>query len=223
MADKNSPMSKLGIAKHDDGTLKLDGQSMLASLGGVWGILESAVPGLAYAVVFALTGQLFISVYAAGTLSLVFIFAQVLRKRPLAQAIYGLLGIGIAAYLTLRNGSDLSHARDFFIPGLITNVAYFAGISLSIALRWPLVGLLVGVFSDGTQWRKDKHLVRRYSLITLIWVALFGLRLLVEVPLYLANAVVLLGFVKLVMGIPLYALSAWFSWLAVRPLLRHAE
>jgi hypothetical protein len=54
-------------------------------------------------------------------------------------------------------------------------------------------------------------------------VALFGLRLLVEVPLYLANAVVALGFVKLIMGVPMYALSAWFTWLAVRPLLRNAD
>jgi hypothetical protein len=223
MAVNQDPVAKLGISKHDDGTLKLDGQSMLASLGGVWGVLESSVPGIAYAVVYALTNKVFVSVYAAGTLSLIFIIAQVVRKRPLAQAIYGLLGIGLAAYLTLRNGDDASHARDFFIPGLLTNVGYFACILLSIAIRWPIVGVLVGVFSSGVQWRKDKHLVRRYSLITMIWVALFGLRLLVEVPLYLANAVVLLGFVKLVMGVPLYALSAWFTWLAVKPLLARAE
>ncbi len=223
MSQPNEPVTKLGMAKHDDGTLKLDGQSMLASLGGVWGILESAVPGTAYAVSFALTENVFISVYAAGALALVFIIAQIIRKRPLAQPIYGMLGIGLAAYLTLRNGSETSHARDFFLPGFFTNIVYFAAILLSIAIRWPLVGVLVGVFSDGVQWRKDRHLVRRYSLVTSIWVALFGLRLLVEVPLYVANAVVLLGFVKLVMGVPLYALSAWFTWLSVRPLLRRAE
>ena len=77
--------------------------------------------------------------------------------------------------------------------------------------------------SDGTRWRKNRALVRRYSTVTLIWVALFGLRLLVEVPLYFANAVVALGFVKLLMGVPLYALCLWFTWLAVRPLLRNAD
>lgn len=224
MQEKDKPAaSRLGISRHDDGSLKLDGASLMSSLGGVWGILESAIPGVAYAIAFAITNNLLMSLYIACTISLGFIFVQVLRKRPLAQAISGLVGIGIAAYLTLHNGTGAEHARDFYLQGLFTNLAYFLAVSASILVRWPIVGVLVGALSDGTKWRKNRKLVRRYSTITLIWVALFGLRLLVEVPLYLANAVVALGFVKLIMGVPMYALSAWFTWLAVRPLLRNAD
>jgi hypothetical protein len=57
----------------------------------------------------------------------------------------------------------------------------------------------------------------------MLWVALFGTRLAVEVPLYLADAVVLLGIAKLALGIPFYALMVWFTWLAVRPLIRRPE
>ena len=223
MSEPKIPASKIGLSRHEDGSLKLDSQSMLASLGGVWGILESAIPGASYALTFALTRSVILSLSIAVALALAFIVAQILRKRPLAQAISGLIGIGIAAFLTLQGGGDAKHARNFYLQGLFTNLAYFVAICVSILVRWPIIGLIVGAFSTGTKWRRDKRLVRRYSLITLIWVALFGTRLIVEVPLYLANEVVLLGVAKLVLGIPLYALTVWFTWLAVRPLLRAAE
>jgi hypothetical protein len=223
VAEGSKSNNKLGISRHEDGSFKLDGASLMSSLGGVWGILESAIPGTAYAIAFALTNNLLMSLYIACTLSLVFVIAQIIRKRPLAQAISGVVGIGIAAYLTLHDGTDAKHARDFYLQGLFTNAGYFVAVSLSILIRWPIVGVLVGALSDGTRWRKNRALVRRYSTVTLIWVALFGLRLLVEVPLYFANAVVALGFVKLLMGVPLYALCLWFTWLAVRPLLRNAD
>jgi hypothetical protein len=223
VSGEKKQIERLGFGRHDDGSLKLDGSSVLASLGGVWGILESAIPGTAYAVVFALSHSVFMSIYAAGTLSLIFIIAQVVRKRPLTQAISGLAGIAIAAYLTLHDGGSSKHAIEYYLQGLITNVLYLIAISVSILVRWPIVGLLMGVFTNGTAWRKNKSLVRRYSVVSLIWVALFGVRLLVELPLYFSNAVVTLGFVKLVMGIPLYALCAWFTWLAVRPLLGNAD
>jgi hypothetical protein len=223
MSEPKIPASKIGLSRHEDGSLKLDGQSLLASLGGVWGILESAIPGASYVLTFAISGNVVLAISIAVSLALAFIIGQIVRKRPLTQAISGLVGIAIAAFLTLRGGGDASHARDFYLQGLFTNLAYFCVVSVSILIRWPIIGVIVGAFTSGTKWRKDKSLVRRYSMITLLWVALFGTRLAVEVPLYLANAVVPLGVAKLALGIPFYALVVWFTWLAVRPLIRRAE
>ncbi len=223
MADEKAGSNKLGIKRHEDGSLLLDGKSLLASLGGVWGIAEASIPGVVYATSYIFSQNVLLSVVLATVVSLVFIVGQILRKRPLAQAISGLFGIGLAAYLTLRNGVDAAHARDYYLQGFLTNIIYFSILGLSILIRWPIVGVLIGMLSSGGSWRKDVHLRRKYSLITLIWVALFGFRLLVEVPLYLANQVVALGVTKLVMGIPLYALCAWFTWLAVRRSIREAK
>jgi hypothetical protein len=223
MAEPKIPISKIGLSRHEDGSLKLDGQSLLSSLGGIWGILEAAIPGASYVVTFAISGNVVLSISVAVALALTFIIAQILRKRPLTQAISGLVGIGLAAFLTLRSGGDASHARDFYLQGLFTNLVYFCIVSVSILIRWPIIGVIVGAFTSGTQWRKDKSLLRRYSLITMLWVALFGTRLAVEVPLYLADAVVMLGIAKLALGIPFYALMVWFTWLAVRPLIRRPE
>lgn len=223
MAGQQREPSKLGIARHEDGSYKLDGQSLLQSLGGLWGVLEASVPGVIYAVAYTLSQNVLLSLVLASTTSIVFIVGQIVRRRPLAQAISGLVGIGLAAYLTLRNGVNAAHARDYYLQGFFTNIAYFVALGSSILIRWPLVGVLVGMLTSGRSWRQNPHLRRKYSMITLIWVGLFGFRLLVEVPLYLVNQVVALGITKLVMGIPLYALCAWFTWLAVRQSLSDSK
>jgi hypothetical protein len=51
---------------------------------------------------------------------------------------------------------------------------------------------------------------------TLLWVGLFGLRLLVQVPLYLSASIGALAAAKLVMGLPLYAAWLWVTWLLYR-------
>jgi hypothetical protein len=45
------------------------------------------------------------------------------------------------------------------------------------------------------------------------------LRLVIQLPLYLAGAVVALGVAKVALGLPLFAVAVWLSWL----LLRHGE
>ena len=49
-----------------------------------------------------------------------------------------------------------------------------------------------------------------------MWAGLFLLRLAVQVPLYFAGAVVALGVARTAMGLPLFALGIWLTWLMVR-------
>ena len=59
----------------------------------------------------------------------------------------------------------------------------------------------------------------RYHAGTWVLTLMFALRLVVEVPLYLAGerAVSYLGAARLILGVPLYALTLWFIWLLVAP------
>ena len=84
--------------------------------------------------------------------------------------------------------------------------------------RW-IGGAVTG---DLTGWLKDPRLVRAYTLASWLWVAMFLIRLGVQVPLYLAGADQLgwLVTARLVMGWPLFALNLWLSWLIVRRALR---
>ena len=73
-----------------------------------------------------------------------------------------------------------------------------------------------------SSWRTDPALrgVKfRYHAGTWVLTLMFALRLVVEVPLYLAGeqAVSYLGAARLILGVPLYALTLWFIWLLVAP------
>jgi hypothetical protein len=97
---------------------------------------------------------------------------------------------------------------------------------ISIALRWPIAGLLFGfIRNEGLDWRKDPVRVRAYRLGTWVIVAVLALRLLVQVPLYLLGEQGLAGLAttRLIMGAPLYILGIWVAWLITKPVASSAQ
>jgi hypothetical protein len=143
-----------------------------------------------------------------------FVILQIATKKPLTQAVAGALGIALSAFLTLRDGG---HPADYFIQGFFTNLAYGAVLAVSILIRWPVIGFLVGLLrSEPLAWRQDKKLLRRADLATGLFLALFSARLAVQLPLYFANQIEALGIARVAMGVPLYALCIWLSWLLLR-------
>lgn len=208
------PVNRLGIST-EGGSANFDARSLLASLGGWWGVVEAVVPTLVYIVGFTLSKNVVFSAIFAGTCSLVFIVRRLILKKTYMTAVAGAVSVLIAVMLPLRSGGQ---ASDYFVLGLLTNLAYLVAIVLSIVIRFPIIGVLVSGFtSRGFGWRKEKALLRRFDAATLLWVGLFGGRLLVEVPLYWANQLELLGVVKIIMGVPLYAITLWLTWLVIRP------
>ena len=70
-------------------------------------------------------------------------------------------------------------------------------------------------------WMQDKPLKRAYTIITALWIGVFSLRLLVQVPLYLTDQVGWLGTARLLMGIPFWALMIWISYLIIATPMHH--
>jgi hypothetical protein len=190
---------------------------LLASLGGPLGIVESLVPGTIYVTVFSLTLNVLLSAILAGSVALVFAVLQLVRKRPLTQVIAGVAGLALSIYLPLRDGLNNTHAADYFVPGLLTNLGYAAAFALSLVFRYPLAAVILSFLSpQAKSWKNDKAIYRRYFWITFMWFLMFVVRLLIEVPLYLASQIPALGVAKVVLGTPFYALVVWFSWLMAR-------
>ena len=93
-------------------------------------------------------------------------------------------------------------------------------MSLSIAVRWPVAGLLFGfIRNEGLEWRKDPARVKAYRIGTWVIISVLVLRLVVQVPLYLMGEPGLAGLAttRLMMGAPLYILGVWVAWLLTRP------
>jgi hypothetical protein len=214
---KKAAAQKLGLRIEGQEAV-FDSQSLVASLGGWSGIVESTIPATAFLVVYTFTKSVLISVLVSGALSVISIIRQLIIKKPVSQAVVGLVMIAISTYLATRQSGS---AKDYFIPGFITNIGYGSVLLVSILVRWPLIGLAVGYFKGwGVSWRKDKQLLARFDLVTGMWCVLFGARLAIEVPLYLTNSIEALGITKLLMGLPLYALTLWFTWLSLRSVIR---
>lgn len=215
--DVETAASKLGL-RQVEGKTEFDHKSLLASMGGWQGIVESIVPGFLFVLVFAITKDAKLGIIWATTVSVGFILIRLLRRKPVVQAVSGLLGIALAAWLALRDGGA---SRDYFLTGFITNLSYLVPLGISVIIRWPLVGVLMGlILREGTSWRKNKYEVRVFTAATVLWVGLFAGRLIVQYPLYLANNLTALGITRLIMGLPLYAAILWLNWLLVRGVIK---
>lgn len=222
--------------------------SVAEAVGGVRGLVESVAPGLVFVVLYVATSDLTWALVGSVAVALVAVGVRLAQRTPVTQALGGLLGVGIGVFWAWRSGE----AQDYFAWGLWTNAAYLLALLVSLAIRWPLVGLVVegfrsgfgtgaarsadaepavaagpdagpagaaepGAFARWAQvWRSDRTLMRRYAAATWLWVGLFAARLAVQVPLYLDGSVGWLGTARLVMGIPLWALVLWLTWVLVR-------
>jgi len=195
--------------------------SIADAVGGPLGVAESVLPTVAFVATYTISGQdTEAALIAAVALGVVFTVARVARGKTVQFALAGLGGLALSAYVVSRTGN----AEDFFLPGLLANAAYASAYLISILVRWPLLGIIVATLQGkGMEWRKDPDLVRRYSRASWIWVALFSLRLAVQLPLYFADALTALGVARIAMGLPLFAVGIWLSWLILRPREAPAE
>ena len=72
-------------------------------------------------------------------------------------------------------------------------------------------------------WRTDPALSKAAATTSWLWAGMFGLRLLVQVPLYLAGAVGALGLARIMMGWPLFLLVAALTYRILHPLIRRLD
>ncbi|MHA7155002.1 DUF3159 domain-containing protein [Arthrobacter sp. TMN-50] len=201
--------AKSGMQRAENGQI-----DVLQSIGGVRGLAESILPGLIFTVIFTINQDLRTALIAAIAVAALFSIIRLVSRSPLTQALSGLIGVAICAFVAGRTGN----AEDFFVPGFFTNGAYIIVMVISIAARWPIAGLLFGfIRGEGVDWRKDPLRVKAYIIATWIIITVLGLRLAVQMPLYFAENFVALGTTRLIMGLPLYALGLWLAWLVSRP------
>lgn len=210
---------------------------MVDSVGGVRGVVEAMAPGLVFVVLYVATRELMPPLVASLAVAVAAVVARLVQRTPVTQAFGGLFGVAIGVFWAWRSGD----ATQYFAYGLWTNGAYLAVMLVSVAVSWPIVGVVVEALRGGfgattqpsrqpdpvteqtapapvfsTAWRSDRALLRRYTLATWLWIGMFALRLAVQIPLYFSSSVGWLGTARLVMGVPLWALVLWGTWLLVR-------
>jgi hypothetical protein len=209
-AEPGAPASRAGRL----GQVGAQEFSLAASVGGVRGIIESVLPYTVFSLVYAGTKDLQTSIFAAAAPLVVLVVWRLIARETLSQAISGVLGIALGAWFAHKSGK----AADFFLPNILKNFGFAALYAISILVRWPLIGVVLGpVTGEMFAWRDNRPRYAAYVWATWIWVGLFLVRLAVQIPLFLADKVTLLGTLNgLVLGIPLFALTIWLSWLVLK-------
>ena len=188
------------------------------AVGGWRGAAESALPALAFLITYQLAGRdVQLAIRIAGGIALVAALLRLVRRESLQFVIGGAIGVAISAWFVSRTGK----AEDFFLPDMIKNAAYGAVYLVSMLVRYPLIGILLGsIEGEPLKWIRDPERRRTATLATGRWVLLFGIRIGIMFPLYWAGSLNALGIAKLVLGYPLFVLVVWLTYRLVRPFYR---
>lgn len=201
------------------------------ALGGGRGMAEAAVPTIVFTLVFLIARDIRLALILSVACAAVLLVVRLLERSTPQFVLNALVGIGIGAVFAWRaargGGSADDQALAYFLPGLLYNAGYAVVMVFTVAIRWPLVGFLVGsVTGDPTGWHADRGIVRLCSRLTWLLALPCLLRVVVQAPMYVAGrngwwhsdaAVAALGASKLVMGWPLQvAALAAMVWLLSR-------
>jgi hypothetical protein len=200
------------------------------ALGGRRGMLEAAVPTIAFTLLFITTRRLDLAVGVSVATAVVLLVVRLLHRSTVQFVLNSLVGIGIGAFFACRSargGGDANEqALAYFLPGLIYNAVYAALMLFSTVIRWPVVGFMVGsVAGDPTEWHQDRQVVRLCRNLTWMLALPCVARVAVQLPIYFAGKaaadaspmVAALGVSKVAMGWPLQiAALAGMAWLLGR-------
>jgi Protein of unknown function (DUF3159) len=203
-----------------------DTDSLAELLGGTRGAFDATVPPVAFVIAWLVADQSVVAAAAAAvTVAVAFAGWRLHRGNRPRAILVGLLGVALAALVAVRTGRP----ADFFLVQLVANATSALIWAVSIVLRWPLLGVLVGaVLGQSTQWRRDPDLRRAYGRASWVWVGQYVARVAVFAPLWWVDQVIALGAARVALSWPLVAMCVAVSWSVLRrdlpkdhPGLRH--
>lgn len=200
------------------------------ALGGRRGMVEAASPTITFTVTYVSTKNLTLAIGLSLGVALLLLGIRLVQRTTVQYVVNALVGIGVGCFFVWlggRNGGDESQqALAYFVPGILYNTGYGLLMLLSILVRWPAVGLMVGAVSDEpTAWHRDRQVVRLCSQLTWVLVVPCAVRVAVQAPIYLGGRsaddadpyITALGIAKVAMGWPLQiAALGVMVWLLAR-------
>lgn len=202
------------------GVLQQEEFSVAGAIGGPRGVAESVLPTLLFIVVFVASRSVVAASVTAVAVVAVLLIVRLVQRQSPATVLGGLIGVALGAVMAIRSGDG----TDFYAPGIAINVVSLIVLLVSVLVRRPLIGLLVGVLDPRVEdWASDPDARSVYTRATLLFVALYAAKLAVQVPLLLTGHVAALGVAKLAMGLPAFAVIAYLVWLMHRGLLGRRE
>jgi Protein of unknown function (DUF3159) len=182
--------------------------SPLELLGDRRAVVDTGLGPVAFVVANALFG-LHTAAYVAIGLALVIMVERLIRRRPVTNAVGGVLGTGLAVFIALRSG----HASGYFVPRML----YAAGLAVLFAgsaiVRRPLLGYIVAALYRAPEgWLRHPGARRACAEVTFAWALLFAFRAAVYAILIPIGSTGALATASIVMGWPAFGLLLFLSY-----------
>ena len=197
------------------------GQALLGQMGGVSGLIYSALPVAVLVPVNTVFGLL-PALFAALGVAAAILLWRLIRRDSVQPAVAGFLGVGVSALIAWVVGAS----KGYFLLGIWMSLIWASVFTLSVLIRRPVVGYVWSwVNGRDRTWRRSRRAVLAFDVATMTWVAVFGSRFLVQHHLYDADETGWLGVARIAMGWPLAAVGALVTYLAIRTAQRalHAD
>jgi Protein of unknown function (DUF3159) len=170
--------------------------------------VDTGLGPLAFVIANAVAGLRTAAAVAVGV-SVVLMIERLLRRRPVVNAVGGLLGTVLCAFIALRTGKPTG----YFVPRMLYQLALAVVFAGSALVRRPLVGFIVAtLYRADPGWSAHPAVRRTMTELTLAWALLFGVRGVVYAVLILTDKVGWLAAASIVMGWPAFALLIFGSY-----------
>lgn len=205
------------MSQHPPDTSQQDSDAppatLLEQMGGIRGMVYSSLPVLVFVGVYLPVRNLSAAIWSAVGSAVALLIWRLVRREPVQPAISGVFGVAVAAFIAHQTGS----ARGYFLYGIVVSLVFGVAFLVSIAIRWPLAGVVWSKLNDlGMRWRTDRLSRRYYDIATAVWVLVFGARVVVQGWLYQNDQVGWLGAARIAMGWPLAGVAALVTIWAMR-------
>jgi hypothetical protein len=171
-------------------------------------MVDTGLGPLAFVIVNAVAGLHTAAAVAVGV-SVLLMIERLIRRRPVVNAIGGLLGTGLAAFIALRTGRP----EGYFVPRMLYQAALAVVFAGSVLIRKPIVGFIIAaLYRAEPGWSALPPVRRTMSELTLAWALLFGVRAAVYAVLIASGKIGWLAAASIVMGWPAFGLLMFGSY-----------
>lgn len=187
-------------------------ERVMAHLGGVSGMVYSSLPVVVFVVVSGMSGVIPATGAALGVAALILLW-RLIRGESTRPAVSGFIGVAFCALIAYA----LGESKGYFLLGIWVSLVWATVFAVSVLIRRPVVGYVWSWWAgDDRSWRDVRRAVYAFDLATLTWVLVFGARFVVQRLLYDADETGWLGVARIAMGLPLTAVAAVVTYLAIK-------
>lgn len=185
--------------------------ALLEAFGGVWGMIDTTVPGLVFVLIYTINRDIHVAAIAALGLSLVLALARLVRRQTLKHAFSGVFGVAFGAVFAMMSGD----AKNFYLPGMLYTLGLAVAYVVSALVKYPLIGLLLGpILKENLSWRtRNPGRLVAYTKATWAWGVILLVKSAILFPLYFWGNATQLGWVKVALGIPPFLLCVYLTWI----------